>query len=67
MHLAKTLWNELIQTAANLKNQSSSINGITPYELSNYVRPDLNYLKVVGSRAWVYIPKEKKVKLDIRS
>ena len=67
MHLPKTLWDELIKTVAYLKNRSPGINGITPYELGNHIRPDLSHLKVVGSRAWVHIPKEKRVKLDIRS
>ena len=67
MHLPKTLWDELIKTVAYLKNRSPGINGITPYELGNHVRPDLSHLKVVGSRAWVHIPKEKRVKLDVRS
>ena len=67
MHLPKTLWDELIKTVAYLKNQSPGINGITPYELSNHIRPNLSHLKVVGSRAWVHIPKKKRVKLDVRS
>ena len=67
MHLPKTLWDELIKTVAYLKNRSPGINGITPYELGNHVRPNLSHLKVVGSRAWVHIPKEKRVKLDVRS
>ena len=67
MHLPKTLWDELIKTVAYLKNRSPGINGITAYELSNHVRPNLSHLKVVGSRAWVHIPKEKRVKLDVRS
>ena len=50
MHLPKTLWDKLIKTAAYLKNRSPGINGIIPYELGNYIRPDLSHLKVVGSR-----------------
>ncbi len=50
MHLPKTLWDELIKTIAYLKNWSLAINGITPYMLSNLIRPDLSHLKVVGSR-----------------
>ncbi len=50
-----------------LKNRSSGINGITPYELVNHAHSDLSHLKVVGSRAWIHIAKEKKFKLDIRS
>ncbi len=67
MHLPKTLWDELIKTVTYLKNRSPGINGITTYELGNHIRADLSHLKVVGARAWVHIPKEKRVKLDIRS
>ena len=67
MHLPKTLLDELIKTVAYLKNWTLGINGITPYELSNHVRPNFSQLQVVCSRAWVHIPKEKKVKLDVRS
>ena len=67
MHLPKTLWDELIKTVTYIKNRSPVINGITPYELGNQVRPDFSHWKVVSSRAWVHIPKEKRVKLDLRS
>ena len=67
MHLPKTLWDKLIKTVAYLKNRSVGINGITPYELGNHIRPNFSHLKVVGSRAWVHIPREKRVKLDVRS
>ena len=67
MHLPKTLWDKLIKTVVYLKNRNPSINGITSYELGNYVYPNLIYLKVVGSRALVHILKEKRVKLDLRS
>lgn len=67
MHLLKILWDELIKTVIYFKNQSSGINGIIPYKLGNHMRPNPSYLKVVGSYAWVYIPKEKRVKLDVYS
>ena len=67
MHLPKTLWDELIKTVAYLKNRSPGINGITLYELGNHIQPNLSHLKVIGSWAWVHIPKEKRVKLDVRS
>ena len=66
MHLSKTLLDELIKTIAYLKNRSPGINVITSYELGNHICPNLSHLKVVGSRAWVHIPKEKRVKLDVR-
>lgn len=66
MHLPKTLWNEVRKTVVYFKNQSSSINSITPYKLGNHIWPNLSYLKVVGPYTWVYISKEKKIKLDVR-
>ncbi len=67
MHLPKTLWDELIKTVAYLKNRNPGINGITSYEFGNQTRPNLSNLKVVGFRTWVHIPKEKRVKLYVRS
>ncbi len=67
IRLLKTLRDELIKTIAYIKNQSSGINVIKPYELGNHIRPNLNHLKVVGSRALVHITKEKRVKMDVRS
>ncbi len=67
MRLPKTLWVGLIKTVAYLKNRSPGINEIIPYELANNARPNLSNLKVVGSRAWVHILKEKRSKLDLRS
>ncbi len=58
MHLYKR-WDELIKTVAYLKNWSLSINGITPYELDNHVRPDFSHLKMHGFKL-VYIFSKKK-------
>ncbi len=67
MHLPRTLWDELIKTVVYLKNRSLGIKGNTPYELGNHTRSDLSHIKVVSSRAWMQIQKEKRVKLDVRS
>ena len=67
MHLPKTLWDELIKTITYFKNCSSGINGIIPYKLGNHIQPNLSQLKVVESCALIHIPKEKRIKLDVRS
>lgn len=67
MYLLKMLWDKLIKTVAYLKNQSFDINSIIIYKLKNHIQPNLSYPKIVGFWAWIHIPKEKKVKLDIRS
>ena len=66
-HLPKILWIELITTVLYIKNQSLRINDIIPYEIGNYTHPNLSHLKVLGSRAWVYILKDKRVKLGVYS
>lgn len=67
MHLPNMLWDKLIGTVIYLKNQSPGINNIIPYELGNHIYPNLSFLKVVRFWAWIHIPKEEKVKLDVCS
>ncbi len=67
MKLPKSLWLEILKTVAYLKNRSPGIDGITPFEHLKGEKPNLRHLKIVGSRAWVHIPKEKRRKLDERS
>ena len=67
MKLPKSLWLEILKTVAYLKNRSPGIDGITPFEHLKGEKPKLRHLKIVGSRAWVHIPKEKRRKLDERS
>ena len=62
IHLPKTLWNRLIEMVAYVKNLSLDINGIRQYELSNNVLPDFSHLKVLDSRTWVHILKEKRLR-----
>ena len=57
----------MIKIVTYLKNKSSGINAITPYELGNFVCPNLSHVKMVGFRVWINIPKEKKVKPDVFS
>jgi len=67
--LDKRLWMELASTIVYLKNRSptSAVPTGTPYELWHGAKPNLSYLKIIGSTAYVHIPKEKRVKLDVHS
>ncbi len=65
--LPKSLWLEIFETVAYPKNRSLGIDGIIPFEQLKGEKPNLRYLKIISSRAWVHIPKEKRRKLDERS
>lgn len=68
--LPKNLWAEACSTAVYLANRagaSSTKVGATPYELWMGVKPDLHYLKIFGSEAYVNVPKIKRTKLDARA
>ena len=58
--LPKTLWPEIVQVICNLKNRSSNIDGITPYECLKGTKPNLSHICVLGAHAWVHILKKKK-------
>src|SRR5277367_4181489 len=66
--LDKKLWMELADTVVYLKNRSpTTAVATTPYELWYGVKPDLSHLRIIGSTAYVHIPKEKRMKLDTHS
>ena len=66
--LDKRLWMEIADTVVYLKNRSpTSAVATTPYELWHGVKPNLSHLKIIGSTAYVHIPKEKRIKLDTHS
>ena len=66
--LDKRLWMELAETVVYLKNRSpTKAVATTPYELWYGEKPDLSHLRIIGSTAYVHIPKEKRVKLDTHS
>ena len=66
--LDKKLWMELAETIVYLKNRSpTTAVATTPYELWYGEKPDLSHLRIIGSTAYVHIPKEKRVKLDTHS
>jgi hypothetical protein len=64
----KRLWMEIADTVVYLKNRSpTSAVTTTPYELWHGVKPNLSHLRIIGSTAYVHVPKEKRTKLDIHS
>jgi hypothetical protein len=67
--IPKGMWGEIIKTATYLSNRSPhyQLNSKTPYEMIKGKKPDLSHLRIIGSTAWVHVPKEKTKKLDDRS
>jgi len=66
--LDKQLWMELAQTVVYLKNRSpTTAVYTTPYEAWHGIKPDLSHLRILGSTAYIHIPKEKRIKLDTHS
>src|SRR5271155_4114551 len=66
--LDKRLWMEIVDTVVYLKNRSPTrAVATTPYELWQGVKPNLSHLRIIGSTAYIHIPKEKRIKLDIHS
>lgn len=65
----KQLWAEAVATAAYIVNRSptKSLGGKTPYEMWTGHRPSLSHMRIFGSAAMVYIPKEKRLKWDKKS
>jgi len=66
--LDKELWMELAQSVVYLKNRSPTMAVTsTPYEVWHGVKPDLSHLRILGSTAYIHVPKEKRTKLDMHS
>ena len=69
IELSKSLWMEIASTVAYLKNLSptSTLNGRTPHEAWSGKIPDLSHVRILGSIAYVHIPKENRKKLDYKA
>ncbi len=66
--LPNMFWGEAVRHAVMLKNISPmSRSDKTPWELFTGEKPDLSKLSVFGSLAYVFVPKEKRQKLDPRA
>ncbi|KAI0993915.1 hypothetical protein K3495_g14269, partial [Podosphaera aphanis] len=61
--LPEELWPELVRTAVYLLNRTPNegLNWTTPFEQYHGHKPDISNLKVVGCRAFVHIPREKRL------
>jgi hypothetical protein len=63
--LPPELWAEAGMAAAYLRNVSPASNKAkTPWELFYGQQPDVSRLRAYGARAYSYVPKEKRTKLD---
>lgn len=64
-NIEKKFWGEAIATANYLQNMLPSMAvDKTPYELWHGRKPSYTHLRVFGTPAWVYIPSQKRRKLD---
>lgn len=66
--LPNTLWAEAVRTANFLQNclPCRAVDS-TPYELWHREKPKVNHLQIFGSKGYVFIPSEKRRKLDRKS
>ena len=67
--LPKRFWAEALSTATYLRNRSptQALDGITPYEAWNGVKPKVNHLRVFGCAAYAHIPSDERKKFDCKS
>lgn len=68
--LPKIFWGEAILTANYLQNRSptkSISTNQTPFEIWFKRQPNLSYLRIFGSKAYVFVPKDNRQKLDSHS
>lgn len=63
------LWEEYLNTANYVNNRCSTraLNLATPFECITSRKPDLSHLRIIGSIAYVHIPKDMRTKLDPKS
>jgi len=60
--VSRRFWPEIIKTAAYLKNRTlaNTIEKKTPYEILTERKPNINNLRIYGSRVFVRVPEEKR-------
>lgn len=68
-NLPKRYWAEAMQTAAYVKNHTTStrLKNKSPMEMWTGQKPDVSHFKVFGAVAMAMIPKEKRQKFDAKS
>lgn len=67
--LSRKFWAEAIQTANLLRNDMPTkiLGDQSPHEKWSGHKPDVSYLRVFGSKAFVFIPKDNRKKWDPKS
>jgi hypothetical protein len=64
-HLPKTVWSEAMMAASYLRNRTIGSTGErTPHELFFRAKPDVSHLRVFGCKAYAYVEKGHRDKLD---
>jgi len=68
-HLGKEFWGYAVLTAAHIHNRlpSRTHNDLSPLHHWTGKASSIGHLRIFGSTVWVYIPKEKRQKLDSKS
>ncbi|GBM35607.1 Retrovirus-related Pol polyprotein from transposon TNT 1-94 [Araneus ventricosus] len=67
-NLPQRFWAEAAMTATYLQNRlPTKPKGKTPYELWTNRKPNLSHIRVFGCKAYAYIQKQKRGKLDSKS
>jgi len=62
------LWSEAVASAVHVLNRTlSRTNNKTPYELWYGKKPNISYLRIFGTRAFVHIPDAFRCKLDAKA
>lgn len=60
------LWPYIIKAIVHIKNRTyNSIIKTTPYEAITKTKPDISYIKILGSLCYTLIPKEVRTKQDL--
>jgi hypothetical protein len=64
--LPHSLWSEMIMSAIRILNTTPKqrLNGKTPHEMAYGEKSHLGHLRIIGSKAYVNIPPEKREKGD---
>lgn len=63
------LWEEFLRTANYITNRLSTraLSSSTPFECLTTFKPHLGHLRIIGSTAYVHIPKDMRNKLEAKS
>lgn len=65
-NMSRYLWEEAVVAAADVRNRmiAPHVKDKTPYQIIHGNKTRVDHLRVLGSKAWVHIPKQKRDKLS---